>query len=223
MALRTLALACVFSAVAADVTPWRKLDQGYTFENYEQEFARSYSQQSERNERKTIFELNLQEIIAHNSDPSNTWRRGLSDFTDRTQEEIRTLIPRGFDKQISLTEKRRSSKASPSLRTSTAGLPDRVDWREHTPPIITPVKNQGTDAVSVMFPPTPTDAFLSQANVEAAGPLPQPKRLNLMLQRPVADWRSSASSSFWIAHQTWTRAVVPGDAWEEPQSWRTTS
>jgi cathepsin L len=128
--------------VVAKKTSWRELSQGYSFEIYEEEFARSYDSKI-RAYRKSIFDENLKEIVAHNSNPSNTWFRGLSDFTDRTRDEIRALIPRGFDKEISLTERNLSPKSSTALRTSTAGLPDRVDWREHVPSIMTPVKNQG--------------------------------------------------------------------------------
>lgn len=56
-------------------TLWHQLDANYTFERYTLEFGRRYELGStEYNTRAAIFSANLQSILAHNADPTKTWK-----------------------------------------------------------------------------------------------------------------------------------------------------
>lgn len=141
---------CSFLSVAFGATT-------HTFKDYEKEFGRTYNTHDERERRMAIFETNLLSIIEHNKAGRN-WQRGVGDFTDRTTAEVRTLLPRGFDKQISAQEKLRDKQLNVNkhIDISMKDLPTRVDWREHSPSIITPVKNQGNCGSCWAFASTET-------------------------------------------------------------------
>ena len=76
----------LFSVVTGK-TLWHQLHD-YSFEHYEQEFSKIYTDSIERNTRKEIFELRLKDIKIHNADNSKTWKEGVNVFTDRTAEEV---------------------------------------------------------------------------------------------------------------------------------------
>ena len=142
MMLRSALLSAVLTTAAA-ATRWHEL-AGYSFEAYEREFGRTYSD-SERDERRTIVEQNLRDARLHNADPGQTWKRGVNHFTDRTESELAAM--KGLDRQLLFRPPGNESGAQPvptnlldgSIRL--ADLPTSVDWREHG--VVTPVKNQG--------------------------------------------------------------------------------
>jgi len=39
-------------------------------------------------DRKTIFTATLRSIVEHNSNPANTWTKGLNEFSDMTEKEF---------------------------------------------------------------------------------------------------------------------------------------
>ena len=39
-------------------------------------------------DRKALFEAQIQDVIAHNSNPSNKWQKGVNAFSDMTNEEF---------------------------------------------------------------------------------------------------------------------------------------
>jgi len=112
--------------------------QDYTFDRYEHDFSKTYAE--DRAERQTIFEQRLITIRAHNADASKSWKMGVNHLSDRHETERRV---RGVDKAMLHHQKQ--------TRTHTAGepvnitsLPAAVDWRTAYPPILTPIKNQGS-------------------------------------------------------------------------------
>ena len=132
----------LLASVASAKTPWHKLD-GYSFDSYKAEFGKFYETAAESSSRRVLFETRLASIRLHNADASQTYRRGVNQLSDRTPDEMTKL--KGADK--TLLHKQRStvgSSSSKPARPSTNPLPARVDWREHYPTIISPVKNQGS-------------------------------------------------------------------------------
>lgn len=140
--IRNLVAAGLLLAVPSGAVGWHELE-GYTFEDYVAEYARSYPTAEETASRKALFEARLEDIRAHNADPSLTYRRGVNQFSDRTEEEMKAS--RGLHKGRSRMEHARRAadlrSAAPKAKVSLQDLPSSVDWRQKG--VITPVKNQG--------------------------------------------------------------------------------
>ena len=60
--------------------------ENYEFEDYIQDFNKSYEQEFDI--KKQIFEENLREIKIHNSNPDFSWKKGVNKFSDLTKEEF---------------------------------------------------------------------------------------------------------------------------------------
>lgn len=138
--------ALLSAAAACGATPWHRLP-GYTFEDWEREYGRTYRSAAERAERRGVFERRLAEVARHNADPASSYKRGVTAFADRTDAERR--LPRGVDKHLAFRAGRGGSAPPPSLIDGTPEaiplekLASSVDWTKHQPPVVTPVKNQG--------------------------------------------------------------------------------
>jgi len=130
-------IAVVLCAVAVQAM-WANMEQpqGYSFEHYLFDFEKTYDTPEEYELHKTIFELRVAEVIAHNADSTQSWKKGVNKFTDMTMEQFRMHL--GHSSSMSQTM--RSSMPLADLPTIDS-LPDSVDWR--TKKIITPVKDQG--------------------------------------------------------------------------------
>lgn len=69
----------------AEKTQWFQLNN-YSFEDYMKEFGKTYDTTEEYNLRKSIFETKLQNIRLHNEDSTKSWKKGVNQLTDRTEE-----------------------------------------------------------------------------------------------------------------------------------------
>ena len=90
-------------------------------------------------ERKNQFVAKLEDIIAHNQDPSSTYQKGINQFSAMTEEEFRAhfyLDQIKEEQHCSATDKRQSVKKS-----NIADAPSFWDWRDHNG--VSPVKDQG--------------------------------------------------------------------------------
>jgi len=111
--------------------------RGYTFEEYVTEFGKVYASDEDMSVHRMIFNRNLQAVITHNEDRSQTWKKGVNQFTDLSTEEMKAYF--GYDAAMA-SSRRQSMPAAPAMK-SDAPLPPSVDWR--TKGIVSPVKNQG--------------------------------------------------------------------------------
>jgi len=129
--------------VCEAATKWFDLEKTqYTFEKYTREFQKRYTSQEQKQFRKGIFESNLQKILIHNRDDSKTWKEGVNQWTDRTEEERGLVL--GLKKGL-LYEQKFNSQQKMTVKSTPVeaveDLPGDIDWR--TKGIITAVKDQG--------------------------------------------------------------------------------
>lgn len=115
--------------------------QALSFEDYCNRFGKEYEDADEYVLRKSIFEQRAAEIAAQNA-KGTTWKAGFNDLTDLTNEELKQRL--GYRKELQGAV---SGEAVPlpQLRggRSKLNLPESLDWRKHTPSVVSPVKSQG--------------------------------------------------------------------------------
>lgn len=100
------------------------------FESYLTQYGRTYSGSEEYTQRLRLFQQRLDRIKVHNAKKNRRWTAGLSELTDRTEEEMSFL--RGWRRVKSPTG---DSAHVASLLSRTAQLrvtTDEVDWRNLT-------------------------------------------------------------------------------------------
>lgn len=125
-------LVLFFAVSASAKTLWHQLE-GYTFDDYVQEYEKVYATKDEYLLRKSIFEAKLKDIFQHNSE-DHTWKKGVNKFSDLTKEEFKARYT-GRARIPSLAVPEHLEDID--LRD----VPNDIDWR--TKGVVTPVKNQG--------------------------------------------------------------------------------
>ena len=112
----------------------------------------------------------MRDVRRHNNDPSQTYTRAVNAFSDRTDAELRSMAhgALGLDRSLTFHQRENPHYVAPSTRRavpphvlaataeSVANLPASVDWRTHTPPLLTPIKNQGSCGSCWTFASTET-------------------------------------------------------------------
>lgn len=122
---------------------------GYSFKDYNRDFDRGYEPgTAEYVRRKAIFDEKLEVILMHNADPKNTWKRGVNEYTDKTDAEFKLSRSMGYNRPLArhfAAQDRAhmvtTTSASMKKTLKPQPLPDSWDWREKG--VISNVKNQG--------------------------------------------------------------------------------
>ena len=124
------------AAVAAKRPKWNEL-QGYSFEQYLVDLGKGYESEELRAKRKAAFEKNLAKIKTLNMKPGMTWRAGVNQFTDWTDEELKNYnrAKRSFPKKKDMVAVHGAPAAD------APPLPRDVDWRKRG--AVGPVRDQG--------------------------------------------------------------------------------
>jgi len=126
-------LACILASVLAESS-----DAAKQFADFEKKFDKHYGSAAERAARFQIFKINLEKaakLNIQNGSPSF----GVTMFMDLTTEEFRTthLMP-----PIDLEDLPEAPYVTlPKIKAGS--IPDTWDWTTHSPPVVTPIKNQG--------------------------------------------------------------------------------
>lgn len=110
--------------------------EGFLTENQKEEIYKEYIQVYNKNastSRNQVFRNTLDEIAAHNRDKSQTWKKGINQFTDMTSEDFRKLYTIQAPQNCSATVGTHVMTNRP--------LPDEADWRKKD--MVSPVKDQG--------------------------------------------------------------------------------
>lgn len=90
--------------------------------------------------RKALFNKSIQEVIEHNSNPNNSYKKGINAFSDMTEEEFRDYYHLvGDNQQCSATQ--RNAPPATAFEDILKDIPAHWDWRDQN--VVTPVKNQG--------------------------------------------------------------------------------
>jgi len=89
------------------------------------------------NLRKDNFVRNIQKIIEHNSQADKNYTRGISPYSDLSNEQFKRHFKIGAPQDCSATNKKKSVK-----KIELEELPKFWDWRDHNG--VSPVKTQGS-------------------------------------------------------------------------------
>lgn len=135
----SLVLLALFLAPAASL-PWAELSKrpDYSFSEYVAEFGKNYKSE-EIAMRTALFEKELAKIRAHNTDPAQTYKMGINQFSDWTEAEMASR--KGLNRAMRFSQYQEARGAARSVDLNS--LPKSVDWRDHKPAVMTPVKDQG--------------------------------------------------------------------------------
>lgn len=126
---------------------WHQLHADYSYEQYLVDFQKKAPKTAtEVAERKAIFAKELAEVLRHNSDKTQSYKKGINKFSDWTESELRSL--RGGrtggnyqEKYSTPFESRRAAK--PAAQHGSIAAPSSLDYRMNFPPVLTAVKDQG--------------------------------------------------------------------------------
>jgi hypothetical protein len=92
--VQTTALLACAAAVSAGKT-WSSVEsttpENYTFQDFTEEFSRTFDTLEESHARKAIFQANLETILQHNADKSQTYTMGINDYADMTKAEFKAF------------------------------------------------------------------------------------------------------------------------------------
>ena len=126
-------------AVACAARPHWSALEGYTFEQYVQDFGKNYVAGTEEyRQREANFNAYMREAKLHNAG-TKTWKKGVDHMSDWTNEEF-LAINRAYPSSNKFL------KASPNAqqyKVKGIALPKTVDYRTSVPAVLTEVKNQG--------------------------------------------------------------------------------
>jgi cathepsin L len=134
--MKFIILALCFAAVSAS-SLLSQVELDANFEQFKNDFGRTYRTNKEETYRKQVFGSNLEFIIRHNREHMEgrrTFTVGMNNFTDFTNDEFRARFNGYRHGGVSW-----ASAVHANERVS--DLPDTVDWT--TKGIVTPVKDQG--------------------------------------------------------------------------------
>ena len=88
-----------------------------------------------KEERVKIFSQTLKEIVEHNANPANSWKKGINEFSDMTEQEFMDHF------QFTPNDQDCSATHNAKIEGDVVGLPEHWDWRNFDG--VSPVKNQG--------------------------------------------------------------------------------
>jgi len=112
-----------------------------TFDQYVKEYNKVYTpEQYALHER--IFLHRVEEINAHNANPTAMYQKGINKFTDMTKSELKAF--RGYNRNMHTSMLGADNPCVAGQLTYPAALPASVDWRTVKPSVVSPVKDQGS-------------------------------------------------------------------------------
>lgn len=111
-----------------------------SWREYKMRFKKFYEDPKDEVARYVIWLENLKEIITHNSENSNAYKKGVNQFTDMSHSEFRKVMG-GCAKVPKHILEGNQTDGSHWVPLTNVDIPDSVDWR--TQGYVNPIKNQG--------------------------------------------------------------------------------
>lgn len=115
-----------------------RLETSSSFDGYIRQYGKRYNA-LEYAIRMKIFEGRLRSVEEFNRDNKHSFRQGLNEMSDWTDDEIAALN----GARPMMLKGSRGSLLRRSYNRSTHTLPHHVDYRTSVPPVLTAIKNQG--------------------------------------------------------------------------------
>ena len=125
------------AAVAAAAPASDELTAHYSFEQFQADFGKLYESPAEAKMRRGVFESARAMILAHNANPTATWKMAVNQFADVTPAEFRAS--HGYKPRGGLGARYTDFQIPHDFDVSS--VPVSRDWRMSN--VVTPVKNQG--------------------------------------------------------------------------------
>lgn len=114
-----------------------------TYELWLVHHGKNYNALGEKERRFKIFYDNLMFIDEHNLSGNRTYKVGLNQFADLTNEEYRSMyLGMKADPRRQIAKLQRGESSQRYAIQGNEMLPASVDWREHG--AVSPIKNQGS-------------------------------------------------------------------------------
>ncbi|XP_065857740.1 senescence-specific cysteine protease SAG39-like [Euphorbia lathyris] len=133
----TLALIFLFGALASQAMAARTLQDASMQAQHEQwmtHYGRVYKDSTEKEMRFNIFKQNVHLIESFNKDEAKSYKLGINQFADLTNEEFKTSR-NGFKGHMC------SEQAGPFRYENISAIPTSMDWRKKG--AVTAIKDQG--------------------------------------------------------------------------------
>lgn len=124
----------------------KEVMKGIIYEKWLAEHGKAYNALGEKEKRFVIFKDNLRFIEEHNNSENRTYKVGLNQFADLTNEEYRAM----YLGTRSDARRRLMKSKNPSQRYASRPnelLPHSVDWRKRG--AVAPIKNQGSCGIYI--------------------------------------------------------------------------
>merc|ERR1712061_540236 len=131
-------IAALVALCAAD--PLLERYHAKEFSSFMNKFGKTYSTSEESKLRFDIFKANVQKMNAHNARKDVSWKMGINQFSDLTDEEFEARHLGGYKRTPTPQFRPATLKAKEEINTK--DLPESVNWCDKG--ACTPVKDQGS-------------------------------------------------------------------------------
>ncbi|GMI90009.1 hypothetical protein like AT3G49340 [Hibiscus trionum] len=135
------------------------------------DFGRKYESNLEKDKRLNIFKENLEYIESFNNAGNRSFKLGLNEFADMTQDEF-VAAHTGYKMRDNLT----TSESTPFKYEKFSDVPKSMDWRDKG--AVTPVKDQGRCGCCWAFSAVAAIEGITQINTGKLTPLSEQQLLD---------------------------------------------
>lgn len=133
-------ITAIFVVALAIIASCENPNEDPLWREFKLKFGKFYPKKHEESGRYFIWKQHLKEILEHNNNADNKFKKGINQYSDLTHQEFREQMGGCFKLPKHILEGN-VTEGSTWLPPSHVDIPDTVDWR--TEGYVTAVKNQG--------------------------------------------------------------------------------